>query len=404
MKKTSHFERLARVWLAALMLLGCRARPAPVDESELRSRLARASDPASALQLAETVKCRTLRARLLAAGITPHALPLLDRVSLPLLADDEAILSLYQDGARVRRLWARGSSTRELAARDTRRLEALIARARDELELGALRGGALAPLLASLEAELLEGADRTGLRRLLVSPDGLTRAVPVHALLAATVDVAYVPCLGLLRPRTARRPERARVLVPAYGREARPLAGAAEEADLVRAALGPATSVALGAEATPARLEEALGAPGALVHFGGHGLSDLQPGRGPELVFPDGTPAVDAVRLTRQPVRASLVVLASCATADVARFRDGQRKLAAVTMPDALLAAGAEHVVAASWAVKDRQSALQMATFYRSLRQLGPAGALALAQRRARDGFEPPHPRFWAFYAVYGGW
>jgi hypothetical protein len=64
----------------------------------------------------------------------------------------------------------------------------------------------------------------------------------------------------------------------------------------------------------------------------------------------------------------------------------------------------AARVVAASWSVKDRQSALQMQIFYRELGRVGPAAALARAQRRARAGIEPPHPRFWAFYAVYGGW
>jgi hypothetical protein len=387
MKKTSHFERLATVWLA--LLLGCRART---------------TAPEAALERLEAAKCRALRSRLVAAGVTPHALPVLDRVALPPLGADEAMLSLDHDGRQVRRFWVRAGVVRELPPRHAPQLESLIARARDELELGALRGEALGPLLAALETALLGDADRAGLRRLLVSPDGLTRAVPLHALLAATVEVAYVPCLGLLRSRAARPPERARVLVPAYGREREPLAGAAKEAALVREALGPATDVALGPEATPARLEEALGLSGALVHFGGHGLADLQPGRAPELIFPDRTPSVDAARLTRQPVRAGLVVLASCATAEVARFRDGQRRLAAVTLPDALLAAGAGRVIAASWAVKDRQSALQMATFYQSLAKLGPAGALALAQRRARAGIEPPHPRFWAFYAVYGGW
>lgn len=410
---------LPALLLAAILPRGCGCQELQQDPHQqqcaqpverLQARLGQTTDPRAALALIETIKCRRLRGRLLRAGVTPHALPELE-VRLPRLAPDEAILSFFVEKRRLRRLWARGSVVSELPALDLDPLEALVARCRDQLELGEdLRGGELAELLRAAGRALLDGAERSSVRRLLVLPDGLTRAMPFQALirdgapLVTHLELAYAPCLGLFRP-PAPLPGPAHVLVPAYGREPRPLAGAAAEAATIKALLGDRAIAHQGQAATPGRLREALATAGALVHFGGHGLADLRPGGGaPQLIFPDGQAAVSAGALTRDPVRASLVVLASCATAEVALFRDGRRLLPAVTLPDALLAAGAARVVAASWTVKDQRSALQMEVFYRELGAAGPAAALARAQRRARAGLDPPHPRFWAFYAVYGGW
>jgi CHAT domain-containing protein len=61
-------------------------------------------------------------------------------------------------------------------------------------------------------------------------------------------------------------------------------------------------------------------------------------------------------------------------------------------------------VVAASWVVKDKLSRQQMTAFYTQLRDRSPAAALTLVQRREIKRIRPPHPRYWATYAVYGGW
>ena len=70
----------------------------------------------------------------------------------------------------------------------------------------------------------------------------------------------------------------------------------------------------------------------------------------------------------------------------------------------ALLAAGARQVVAASWATKDRWTSQQMKIFYSHLRRRGAAEALARAHRHGIKRLVPPNPRFWAPYALYGGW
>jgi CHAT domain-containing protein len=61
-------------------------------------------------------------------------------------------------------------------------------------------------------------------------------------------------------------------------------------------------------------------------------------------------------------------------------------------------------VVAASWAVKDSVSAEQLEALASRLPADGAAGALAHAQRASIARIAPPNPRFWAFYAAYGGW
>jgi hypothetical protein len=370
-------------------------------------------DLRGALELAEAIKCRRVRARLIALGATPHALPELERAELPALAQDEAVLSLYETRGKLARYLAHGASVKALRPVELARLEPAVIVARDELELGALDGGRLDELLQRLHTLLLEGAALSGVHRLLVLPDGIARLVPVHALVRPTPAgpryvvqqhaVGYAPCLALARPagRTASI-GRAAVIAPDYAAPHAPheLEGARAEAKQVAARLG--TRAVSGREATPERLEAAL-AEQELVHFAGHGLVDLTGGAPPQLLFPDGHRPVTLRSATSSRIGAALVVLASCTSAYAARFRDGQRLLAETTFVEALLAAGARRVVAASWGVKDRQSAEQMAILY-ARRGAGAAAALAEAQRDAIARIAPPNPRFWAFYSVYGGW
>jgi hypothetical protein len=423
--------------LTLLLLLGaCRPRAAPPrPEPELRRQqaaLVARGEHRAAREVAEAIKCRRVQALLAGAGVAPRSAQL-DRVALPRLEEQEALLALYAASGKLQRTLVRGapsgaSQVRPLPPVDLATLEPLLIKARDELEHGELsaavaasRGAASPPprrdvklfeLLARLHALLLGDAGDAlrGARRLLVLPDGLTLFVPFHALVTSRppssprfliqdLAVAYAPCLGLVREST--RPSRAEIVVPTYRRDAPDLLGPQAEARLVARHLP--SSLSAGAEATPQRLEDALASPHSAVHFAGHGLADLTPGSPPQLLFPASQRSVTLHSATVRPARASLVVLASCTAAYAARFRDGQRRLALPSLVEALLDAGARRVVAASWAVKDRQSAEQMAVFYARLRGEPVADALAAAQRQAIDRIRPPHPRFWAFYAVYGG-
>jgi CHAT domain-containing protein len=156
-------------------------------------------------------------------------------------------------------------------------------------------------------------------------------------------------------------------------------------------------------QANRAEMIEALAGKNTLVHFTGHGLAQLNPPGGTELFMGYGLPSVDIAALTRDPVHASLVVLASCQGAYAARFRQRKKLWNRSNMAEALLFAGAKAVVAASWAVKNVSSAKQMMDFYGVLKTKGPVSALTHAYRRQIQRLNIPHPRFWAAYAVYGG-
>lgn len=364
------------------------------------------------------MKCRELARALRAAGAASVS-ALAQEVRLPQLAEDEALLSFYRDGATLRRYLARGSVVHALAPLAAERSEALAAKLRDELELGDdLQGRELLPLLTLARRELLAGAEPelSRARRLIVLPDGLLRAIPFAALgargdaggaarprfLVEEVALAFAPCLGLVR--AARPPAQVELFLPRYGGPSGELAGPAAEAAAIAEALPLVRH--LGARASAGALAAALAAasPTTAFHFAGHGLADLDARGAPAslLLFPEGE-SLTIAAATRRSTASPLVVLASCTTAYAARFRDGARRLASPNLAEALLAAGARRVVAASFAVKDRQSALQLRTFYRALAWRGPAEALALAQRQAIAAIRPPHPRVWAFYSVLGG-
>ena len=388
---------------------------------EQRARQAR-GDAAGAMTLAELIKCRRLRRRLQAAGARPLALPDRGAAELQPLAAGRAFLSLYQDRGRLQRYLALGRRVIPLRSLQLTALEQQLIQARDELEFGDLRGRGLLPQLARLHRALLadvwaaarRGAASSAIQRLLVSPDGLTRVFPLHALVmgrtaqgaprfvAQQVSVSYTPCLALAT-RRPRRVTGVAVVTPTYGADPVHLSGARAEAEMIFRTQQRVT-LHRGVRATAAVMQQALRADRAVVHYSGHGLAPLDPPAPPELVFPGAAPGVTVASASQQRVRAELVVLASCTTAYGARFRDAARRVTPVTLPEALLAAGARWVVAASWDTKDRFSADQMARLYTHLGEHGPAGAMTRAYRHSIARLRPPHPRFWAPYALYGGW
>ena len=407
--------------LLLLTLPGCKQkrvikkqlRPLPLLEATLRVE----KDAARALELAEGIKCRRLGQRLRAAGVVPRRLPPRDRIPLPPLAPHEAVLSMFQADGQLRLFWATSGRVTELAAPSLGDLEPRLILARDQLEYGEPRGGRLWGELRSLHRLLFgQVAGRLGqsITRLMVLPDGLARYLPLHALfdqrdasgrprfLARDVVVSYAPCLAFAT-RHAGGTGSATVVLPGYGAPSRPLGGSRLEAAMITRLMSGAR-VVQGASATPAALEGALTGEAGVVHFSGHGLAALEPDSPPELVFGGGKRSVTVRSVGRLKVSAPLVVLSSCTTAYVARFRDGKRLMARVNLAEALLAAGARQVVAASWTAKDHWTTQQMKVFYAHLRKRGPAAALAEAHRHGIRRLVPPNPRFWAPHALHGAW
>lgn len=377
---------------------------------------ASARTPSEALLAGERLKGVRLAARLKRFGAQARRLP----AALPALPTATVLLSFVVDGGQLHRFVRRAGQTRRLAPLPLRKVETIVIGARDAIEYGPLLD--VAPLWKRLHRayETLFAAAQPELdraRRLLIASDGLLNVLPLHALVLTETarggaprfaidrwEIAYTPC-ALLGREGLLALHHAVLLAPAYGRkgERRELAGALAESQAMATAFeGPQLQELRAAAATPKQLLAALRRPQTAVHFAGHGLADLRPGSPPELIFPDIDPGVTVGQLAHEKVAAELVVLASCTGAYAARFRDDQRLVAETNPAEALLAAGARTVIAASWSVKDKQSAVQLGTFYRQLRKRGPCAALAAAQRERVARLRPPHPRFWAFYACYG--
>ena len=417
-----HFLPIFALWLPLLAQCsdrsGCikpiKAKQGPSKaEKELAAQLDRLpEDPRQALLLVEKLRCQRLRRRLLAAGGSGAFVV---SAPLPPLKEDEALLSFFQHRGRIWRWIYHGGKAVRLPDRELSTIEPLLIKARDELEFGKLEGdfSRLFSLLHRLHRELLGdvGSKLAGVKHLAAMPDGLLRALPLQLLVEGETPLrfagdsrsfSYAPCLAFTRP--LRRFRAAIALTPDYAekKKPKPAAGGISEAKVIGQHFW--SKHYDGAQATKQRLLAALGERGTLVHFAGHGLATLgEKGANAELVFPDGS-ALGIAALSKRRIAAPLVVLGSCTTAYAARFRDGKRLMAPTNVAEALLAAGAGSVVAASWGVKDRESARQMAVFYERLKEEGPALALASAQRSRRQRIQPPHPRFWGMYAVYGAW
>jgi len=425
------------ILLSTLLMVGCRScarraaaprdaapfRPAPsLAALERRYAALPAATPAAArLRLAEAVKCLRLRRELAARGARAPALRCDAGQRLPRPGPGQLLVALFQLGDRLHPFVHGARGTRALPPLPRVATERLMIALRDELEFGELRP--VAPLWRLLERgyRLLLApaqAELADVDTLVVSGDGLTRFIPWHALLgagpaganppggrfvASRWAVSYLPCAALWRRGPGPRYGRAEVFVPGYGPAdaSERLPGGRAEAAALQGRL-PRVVVHPTRRATPGRLLAALRRARTVVHYAGHGIADLTPDSPPELDFPRGQPAVGVAQVTRAPALAPLVVLGSCTTAYVARFRDDRRLTTRVNLAEALLAAGVRHVVAASWGVKDRQSAAQMRVFYRHLAAEGPAAALARAYRNRIARLRPPHPRYWGFFAVYG--
>jgi len=246
-------------------------------------------------------------------------------------------------------------------------------------------------------------------RRIVVVPHDAIVNVPFAALpiddsgtrMCERYTVAYVPHVEYLAPRRRKvhGGSLLGVAVSDYGGQRADLPGAREEV---------ATVGAISAKHgwTVTRLEEAEARSSAVVralsthrwaHFACHGVFDRdQPHRSGLLVGGLETLTVEQISsLDLSQMHA--VVLAACWTAESAALPGLER----ISLPGALLRAGAGAVVASLWEVDDAGSRELMQAFYERAPTIGCEAALAEIQRdahRRRRGSE----RQWANFVVYG--
>jgi CHAT domain-containing protein len=316
------------------------------------------------------------------------------------LADEEALLQFHV-GTSVTHLWILTADTlqyvslpvaRETLAGDIRTWNA------------ALQVGVPSELGLALFERLLGPVvgDLTGVRRLVIVPDGPLRALSFATLadLLRDHEIAY-EASGSLRVASARcpRPQQdwtAGVVAFCFngGRSARglpPLRQAEDECELL-ANLFPQATVQVGSSATPEALRESL--PGAvLLHLACHAgfersgepFLELAPGA-------DGSGTVHARDLRSWSLsRTGLVVLSGCETAlaqsPAATWSPGDLAGLAAN----LFAAGAGSVLASLWKVDDATTRILMERFYSNLRGgMIPSQALREAQLDVTDGPSAP--------------
>lgn len=91
-----------------------------------------------------------------------------------------------------------------------------------------------------------------------------------------------------------------------------------------------------------------------------------------------------------------LVVLSACETKVCGEYSADSIS----TLNDAFVAAGVPTVIASLWRVNDKATSLFMSAFYKHLKRMSKAAALAEAQKEIRSQY--PHPYYWAAFVLTG--
>lgn len=274
-------------------------------------------------------------------------------------------------------------------------------------------------LLAELYRVMVEPLPiRDGVSTLVAVSDGPLHRVPFAALrdphtgsyLIDRFTIATAPSIRMalstsLRLAEASRESIGRVLIvgdsaaqPEFGLPALPQVKA--EVEEVAAQYDVAT-VLYGADATKKRfLAEVPSAD--VVHFGGHAVADEAHPEMAFLALSKSEPVFGFELQQLRPIRARLVVLAACRTADGPLLKgEGPISLA---WP--LMAAGASSVIASLWDIEDADARPLVRTLHAGVaRGWSSARALRDAQLRLRNVTRDNHdkPSKWASLAALGG-
>ena len=344
-----------------------------------------------------------------------------------LLAGDEAVIQylVTDDGVhlflvtpeRTLHRWVE-EPRRELEARV--RLARSIVGSPDRNADGA--AGVLVALYERLLGPLNDDGALDGMRRLvlldhdqlvylpfatLLDPATREPIVQRWALTHAPSAEAWVALRRSTRTRAAPAPEQlaAAALAP-FPSE---LPASIRETDDIATVL-PGVAVFQGPRASESRLRLAF-ADADVVHVATHAAlnprnplqSYIRLASGPEDGDPEDDATLHVAEILEQRVSASLVFLSGCETdvspAGRTTFAPGDDY---ASLAQALLYAGAEHVIATLWPVRDDASAEFARRFYEGLPDTRPADALVTAQRRMRADERFSHPFYWAAYRISG--
>jgi CHAT domain-containing protein/tetratricopeptide (TPR) repeat protein len=389
------------------------------EEETLRDEIARA-DPALAAWRAPPAFSVDDVQRALSPGQALLAFQLAPRVVHEARLLERAgswVLVITRDALRVHRLPS-GEATLKAAA-----LFPNVVARRDGLD----RPGAVRLYGDLLAAPL---ADLTGVKELLLVPDGVLHRLPFGALrsahdappLAERYRISFLPSVALWMrwKKRGRAPlpgaalvfadpelptqhiSRLRLAAPWLSglRLGRLPHGRAEGKAVVRH-LPAESKLLLGGDATEHFLKTADLRPFGVLHFAAHAVVDegrpersavvLAPGDGEE----DGL--LQAREVEALDLRGRLIVLSACRSSSGAVLR-GE---GVMSLTRAFLQAGAHAVVGSLWPLRDDEASGFVAAFYRRLGEGGSVSAALRAAGRDRMRAGAP-PAAWAGFVVVG--
>jgi tetratricopeptide (TPR) repeat protein len=259
------------------------------------------------------------------------------------------------------------------------------------------RDGSEVAVAAALYRDLFGGAGRlvSGVRRLVIVPDGILHELPFAALrpgsdrppLGALYEIALVPSATLWtrwRSRPAARAPGAALVVadPESPSVLGPLPHARREGRRVRSAVGGGSRLLVGADATEAALKASPLAGFGLIHFATHAVADeVYPDRSAVVLSP-GSDSQDGLLQPREvsalELSARAVVLSACRTA-AGPVASGEGVL---SLARSFFQAGARTVVASRSRLRDDEAERLFHWFYGHLRRGQTMGA---SLRQARE-------------------
>jgi len=346
----------------------------------------------------------------------------LNRVT-SLLGPDEALIEYMVTPSRLLIFVARNARLVNVSTDITE--QELAGRVRVARGIAAKRGVPGAQddgVFRALHEVLIAPAERAGalhdVRRIVLVPHSSLVYLPFAALLdgkrkylSDSYAILHAPSAAALtairsQPHSRTTSKRAVVLAPFPDR----LPSTRKEANDVRRSVS-ASRVLIGQRATETALREALG-NAQIVHVASHGVLNR---RNPlfsrvELAAPvlnkqassdDGR--LDLHELFGMKIGSQLVFLSGCETGvGTAWSTDFARGDDFATLAQAFLYSGARDVVATLWRLDDEAAATFASSFYRNLKSMPPADALAAAQGEVRRDVRFKAPFYWAAYTLSG--
>ncbi|HZL25884.1 MAG TPA: CHAT domain-containing protein [Acidobacteriaceae bacterium] len=256
--------------------------------------------------------------------------------------------------------------------------------------------------------------DLAGKRRLIIVPSGELWHLPFQALqdsakhyLIDDFSVSFAPSLSVLRAYAARRGGASGSKLVAFGDPANDLPEAAHEVEAVADLYGRTHSTVFvrGAATLANYRVAAVPGEGQEILLATHGVYDDHSPMDSYLVLASGDPGkgktvqLDAGQIAATKIKARLVVLSACDTAE-GKYEAGE---GLIGLGWSFLAAGSESAVASQWRVESASTTELMIAFHRGLRQnMGRAAALRSAEMTLARDPRYRHPFYWAGFVLLG--